>query len=345
MLLSVHVEVRSLPVGSHSVYARLATSAETRYTCRQSSRNPAWPTTLMVSPEAAGNVHLSIHGLVGPLEDGLLGLIVLQVDELRNAAPGVLHRELANGAQVLVRVETVRNMRNNERFVIAATASRLRRRAIVGDRRVPLVLVVFRQAQQETAWVPVWRGAGCSQGNAVFFDDAELDLVSSCLGEPARPIRVALYRIDQDRRFRLVAFFETAFSAFRVLPENRTGERVAVSQPLQGRFYDDQPGNVTFVRTLTDSGCMRVALRFDVFNAPEFISSHARPRRMAPKLHELFDEENDARSRRMESSFSVVSGQTSRVEMTTAYENPPPSSTSGYSRRTGRSFGLWSRRL
>lgn len=343
MSLCVHLEARGLSSGSIAVYARLATSAETRYTCRQNSRNPAWPTSLMVSTKTSGNVHISIHGQLSPLHDNLLGLVAIPFADLQACAPGVLQRELASGAKLSIRVEKVRETCQNDYFVLAATASRLRRRTIMGDRRVPLVLVVFRQAQQATAWVPVWRGAGCAQGNAVFFDDAQLDLLSSCLGEPARPLRVALYRIDAERRFRLVAFFESALTALRVLPQNRhPGERIAVSQPLQGRYYDDQPGNVTFVRsTPSEGGAMRISLRFDVFNAPQFISSHSRPRRLSPKLHEFFDEENEARSKRMESNFSVVSAQ-SRVENPTAFDSPPPSSV--YSRRRSRNLTLWSLR-
>ncbi len=259
------------------------------------------------------------------MEDGLLGLVAFDADHLRQTAPTVHNSKLANGATVAVRVENTRQPRVNHSFILAVSTSRLRRRVRVGDRRIPLVMVIFRAAEQSREWVPVFRGTGLAQGSAVFFDDAKLDLVTACLGDAARPLRIALFRIDSEKKFKMVAFFETAFTALQMLVENKdkTERKHAVQQPLQGRYYDDAPGNVTFVRVASDEG-LRVAVRFDIFNAPQFLSSYSRPRRQSQKLHEVFDEEDSVRSKRMDSSFSPATA-ASRVEQTAAYDKPPPS--------------------
>lgn len=331
MALSVHVEVRALPlVDAHGVYARLSTSSLVSYTCRQHSKNPAWPTSLIVHQNTTGNVILTIHAMRGRLEDRLLGLIALHSDTLRKSAPLLHQSQLKNGATVLIRVENIRAPTVNIPFAIAASSSRLRRRARVVDRRIPLVLVIFRAAENSTQWVPVFRGAGCAQGDAVFFDDAKLDLVSACLGDLARPIRIALYRISPEKRFKIVAFFETSVIALQALSTTcRTKQNTnadVVTQPLQGRFYDDAPGNVTVVRVPSDDDTLRIAVRFDVFNSQHFISSFSRPatRRNGDKLSQVFDEKNSARSKRMDSTFSASSA-ASRVELSTAYDEPPPS--------------------
>lgn len=332
MSLSVHVEVRGLPAANaDGVFARLATSAQTTYTCRQNTRNPAWPNTLLISEEATGNVHLTVHSTQTKLNDSLLGMVVLPVDDLRINAPKMHESILPNGATISIRVETNRTPRINHSFTLAVSTSRVRRRVLMGNRSIQLVMVVFRAAEKGPDWVPIFRGAGCALGNAVFFDDAELDLATACLGDVARPLRIALYRIDQKGKFKMVAFFETAFTALQMLQENKDKERKhAVMQPLQGTFFDETPGNVVFVRVASKEGGYRIAIRFDLFNAPDFISSYARPRRQQ-QLIDVFDEENTARSRRLESSFSVRPA--SRVERTTAFEKPPPS----YARPRGRS--------
>lgn len=325
MLLSIHVDARGLPSNASYCYARLSTTAETRYTCRQHSRNPSWPTCLLISERATGNVHLSIHTQVSPVEDGLLGLLVLNAESLRSSAPTIVERTLPNGAIVFIRVENVRKVRENHHFTIAVMSSRLRRRIVVGSRRIPLALVIFRASEIGDSWVPVYRAHGCVQGNAVFFDDAELDIEKACLGALARTLRIALYRVDVERKYKLVAFFETAFTALQMLPVNdkKTQKRQVVTQPLQGRFYDDQPGLVTFARTTDENGQMRISIRFDVFNGAEFVSSYARPRRYSLKLSESFDEGNRARSRRLRNSFSVSAAD--RVEKSIAFDRPPPS--------------------
>ena len=68
-------------------------------------------------------MHVSIHCETEPFEDRLLGLVVMRVDELRAKVPVMLTHKMRSRAVVLVRVETVRVMRVNEAFTIAATAS------------------------------------------------------------------------------------------------------------------------------------------------------------------------------------------------------------------------------
>lgn len=292
------------------------------------------------------------------MEDGLLGLEVFDVDALREQAPCVVERRLANNARIYLCVENINTANNKENsyFTFAVTCSRLRRRILLGDRRIPLVLIIFRAAEATKGdWIPVFRAYGSSQGNMVFFDDAHLDLFNTCLGQPSKTLRITLYRIDSHRKFKLIAFHETALTALQMLPLNANANPArnsisllkdangndnpktrVVSQPLQGKFFDDEPGVITFNRSHDSDGTMRISLRFDVFNAPEYISSYSRPRRLLlphqqKLLEESFDEGNLARSRRMTQSFSISIDE--RIEKTSAYEKPPPSS-----RGTGNAF-------
>lgn len=355
MALSVHVDARGLPSNARFCYARLSTSSETRYTCRQHSRNPSWSNSLLISDSAEGTVHVSVHTQVSSVEDGLLGLEVFDVEALRRQAPVVLERRLANNSRLYLCVENIKTnsgSKDNSYFTFAVTCSRLRRRIVLGNRGIPLVLIIFRAPEATKGdWIPVFRAYGSSQGNMVFFDDAHLDLFNTCLGQPSKTLRIALFRIDSHRKFKLIAFHETALTALQMLPLNGNSYKSdsnysdgvpktkVVSQPLQGKFFDDEPGVITFNRSHDTDGTMRISLRFDVFNAPEFISSYSRPRRLLLPhqqkiLQESFDEGNEARSRRMTQSFSLSIDE--RIEKTSAYEKPPPSSRGTANAFTGR---------